>query len=364
VRDLLLNVLLFLPLGFALSRSGWPAGRTVAAGLALSALIETTQWLIPLGRFAILGDVLGNGAGAFLGAVAGSIAWRSITPSWPGFSVALIAWTSSCLLGAWSLGLAPLRGEVLHGQWSRKFGDTERFGGTVLAARMAGVAIHDWEVEDTTPLNLAFAEGYYDLELLLRGVPPSRAWAQVFGFTDGEATPNVEVALVGCRLRLQSKVNGTRLRLGTLLVQVDGGCVEDSSVVTPLRGTLTPREARLELAGGTGAGRVIRASLTPAGLWRLLMPFASLLRFQQLWEFGWLFGWAAIAGATMPRPVRGIPWLGLMAGGCMLLVELAIALSWGRATPTWAEVTGAAAGGLLGATVTGFTRRVSRDVNA
>lgn len=70
--DLVLNLALFVPLGFLLDRIGggrvgpW---RILAIGLAASLLIETVQ-LFLLDRFSTVTDVLANGLGALVGALA------------------------------------------------------------------------------------------------------------------------------------------------------------------------------------------------------------------------------------------------------------------------------------------------------
>ncbi len=64
--DLLRNLILFAPLGAALSHVGYSATRCVALALLLSAGIETLQLWIP-GRFASPLDLLTNALGAALG---------------------------------------------------------------------------------------------------------------------------------------------------------------------------------------------------------------------------------------------------------------------------------------------------------
>lgn len=66
------NVLLFVPLGIVVATlvrrgSEWIA---VLAGVLASAAAEAAQWLLLPERFATLGDVLANGTGAAVGALA------------------------------------------------------------------------------------------------------------------------------------------------------------------------------------------------------------------------------------------------------------------------------------------------------
>ena len=61
------NILLFVPLGAALALRGWSTGRTAICGLALSAAIETAQWVAISGRTTSVDDMVLNTAGAALG---------------------------------------------------------------------------------------------------------------------------------------------------------------------------------------------------------------------------------------------------------------------------------------------------------
>jgi hypothetical protein len=64
--DIIVNVLLFIPLGAALRYAGLRPLLTVAAGLGLTAGIEVLQHVIP-GRYPSIWDVAANVAGAWLG---------------------------------------------------------------------------------------------------------------------------------------------------------------------------------------------------------------------------------------------------------------------------------------------------------
>jgi VanZ family protein len=95
--DLILNALLFLPLGMLLPlltrvRS---ARRVTLIGLALSFAIETTQLIldvtVSVGRVADINDLLGDTVGAFIGYVALRLSTR--TPALARLA-AVLAWTA------------------------------------------------------------------------------------------------------------------------------------------------------------------------------------------------------------------------------------------------------------------------------
>jgi glycopeptide antibiotics resistance protein len=61
------NILLFVPLGAALSLRGLSIGKTAGYGFLLSVAVEGLQWLVIPGRTTSLDDVLLNTLGAVLG---------------------------------------------------------------------------------------------------------------------------------------------------------------------------------------------------------------------------------------------------------------------------------------------------------
>jgi glycopeptide antibiotics resistance protein len=77
VQNLVLNVVLFVPLGIGmvLLRGRGVAVATVT-GIVVSLVVEALQFVLPLGRSVDVDDVLLNSAGALLGAVAAVAARR------------------------------------------------------------------------------------------------------------------------------------------------------------------------------------------------------------------------------------------------------------------------------------------------
>jgi glycopeptide antibiotics resistance protein len=76
LAEVVLNVLLFVPLGAALALRKVSVGRTVLAAVALSATVELAQLLVVSGRTTSVDDVLLNTAGAWIGH-AGLSSWRT-----------------------------------------------------------------------------------------------------------------------------------------------------------------------------------------------------------------------------------------------------------------------------------------------
>ena len=67
VADVLLNILLFFPLGVALHALGWPLRRTLLVVATISTSIEVIQGNYLIGRDSCIGDVLSNTTGGIVG---------------------------------------------------------------------------------------------------------------------------------------------------------------------------------------------------------------------------------------------------------------------------------------------------------
>lgn len=97
VSDLVLNLLLYAPLGVLLrltvsrlsGRHGWQIAYAASAVVLLSWMIESTQSLIP-GRYASIQDVLANALGGCVGVLLG----HRVNGAWRAGAFAIYRWTS------------------------------------------------------------------------------------------------------------------------------------------------------------------------------------------------------------------------------------------------------------------------------
>lgn len=83
-RNIGLNVALFVPfgLGLALWRR-WGLGRVLPVAVVVSTLVETIQFVLPLGRAADVDDVILNAVGAAIGALTVSLVRVVVGPPRP-----------------------------------------------------------------------------------------------------------------------------------------------------------------------------------------------------------------------------------------------------------------------------------------
>ena len=109
--DLLLNVLLFVPVGTGLGLYGLRFHRAALFALGCTCLIEAVQFLLVPGRYASFRDILANFAGALIGYLLGKN-WRVLVA--PSYSAArklaiagAIIWLGTQAFTAWAMGLSP-----------------------------------------------------------------------------------------------------------------------------------------------------------------------------------------------------------------------------------------------------------------
>jgi hypothetical protein len=158
----ILNVFLFMPLGFGLAFSGMRAKRAILAMCVLSALIETAQLLVIPGRYSTLGDVITNSVGGVLGFAIGLYAFTLLRPSLRGGVALSVAWAALWLsiqtLSAFGFSPAIPESEF-YGQLAPRLGYLEVFHGEVVRASIADAPVPAARFKDSRNVR----------ELLLRG---------------------------------------------------------------------------------------------------------------------------------------------------------------------------------------------------
>ena len=132
IADLILNVVLFLPLGAALAAAGVVPRRAMIITLAFSASIELTQFALP-GRSPTARDVFANAAGGWFGAVlmVRSHLWtrrgpHSVRLLWAATMFAVV----SVAAGGRLLRPEPTDSDY-YAQWAPKLGELEIWTGRV-----------------------------------------------------------------------------------------------------------------------------------------------------------------------------------------------------------------------------------------
>lgn len=140
--DMVVNVLLFVPLGFVLGRAGMRLSIVLGVGLLLSGGIEALQFFLP-GRAPTLRDVLTNALGCGLG---GLVAIHLHEWLAPGRRALVLLWGSvwGFLLAIGLTGalvqIEPPRGSYF-GLWVQRAGHLEHWTGTVTEIYVGGIPV-------------------------------------------------------------------------------------------------------------------------------------------------------------------------------------------------------------------------------
>lgn len=277
-RDILLNVLLFLPLGAALRWRGVARWRALVLGALLSAFVETMQATVVPGRDPTLGDIVSNSVGTAIGIALVDLAPLLLGPTrrWAERLAAAgaLAWALVAVGGA-VLTRPSTRPSPYFGQWQRKWPYTDRFTGTVLSFTINGSPIPDDRISDLMALR----------GVLLDDTVRVRA-AATLGDVPRRIAPIVSVAnrdlgtvmLIGQRdddvlLRLRVRASDLRLRSPELairdVVPRDAAARHDTLRVSA---DIVGDEVRWCAATSrTSACR--RALLGPASAWLFVSPF-------------------------------------------------------------------------------------------
>ena len=277
-RDILLNILLFLPLGAALRWRGVARWRVLLCGALLSAFVETMQATLVAGRDPTLGDIVSNTTGTALGIALFDLAPLLLWPTrrWSERLAAIgaLAWALVAVGGA-VLTRPSTRPSPYFGQWQRKWPYTDRFTGKVLTFTINGSPIPDDRISDLMALR----------GVLLDDTVRVRATATL-GEVPERIAPIVSVAnrdlgtvmLIGQRdddvlLRLRVQASDYRLRSPELtirnVVPRDGAARHDTLRISA---DIVGDEVRWCATTSRTSG-CRRALLGPASAWLFVSPF-------------------------------------------------------------------------------------------
>jgi len=363
--DVILNTLLFMPLGAALCAAGLRWRHAVLLSALTSLGVELLQFSVVGGRDASLSDLLTNTLGSALGA-GGMLHWRAMVV--PGRDTARLLSVSAAALATAVLAATaallqpsiPIMG--LWGQWAPpQHPAFEPYSGTLHAFEVEGIHVPYSLVPESEPLRQRLLDGDFDARLT---------------FTAGRPTRRISaIGRIGSRFQevLVVGANGTDLVFRTRLKARDWRVRAPSIALPralPAEGTPVVVEAGVarkhwyaRVLGADGAPLAARDVPFSVALgWTMLLPFEHPLQPRDAWWSAlWLAAlaipaafWAATEGDGR-RPAFGRWWVLSMG---MMAVALAMIPALARFAPAapheWAGLLG---GGVLGALLAAPLRR-------
>jgi hypothetical protein len=355
IADVLVNLLLFLPLGAALAAAGLRTSRCVFAGALLSAAVEFAQLFIP-GRDPSLGDVVFNTAGSGLGAVLVATAPYWLLPPRPQAvrlsRAAALAAAAVCYGTGWLLTPAPPHAQYVA-LWTPNLAHLEPYRGRVLDAMIGDVCIPVGPIANSAAVREALrsSEGFSLRVRAIAGPRPAAVGALVTVYDRQRR----EILLLGpdrddLVFRMRTRARAWRLdqpdiRLAHALRAVAPGDTLDITV-QGRHGRYAATVNASAVAGlgftvGSGWALLMYPEALPAWLKSLLSLawVAALWMPAGLWARtrgdGWVTGAALAAGllgAPAVTPLFATPFLQWAAGGLGALAGALARLAMERRT--------------------------------
>jgi hypothetical protein len=347
--DVVLNLILFMPLGLGVRLAGVRVPRAIAVAAAFSCTIELLQLTAIPGRDASLSDLITNTLGGGFGAGVATrlplllfpdrrVAWRLLLGGAVGWLLllGLSGWLLSPSYGDGELGSAWADGPA-----------PQVFTGRVLEVSRSGVVQPRAGIPpDSAELRQALREGRIALSARVVTGPGSgaRRWIYVIG---ENGWPRLDLSQQGRDLVLGLPAHSQRVLLGTPSVLLRGAFPGDTGREVTVHAEAANRVVRLA-AERAPVRREVTVALSPAMGWTLIAPFGLGLgpRVPLLTALG-LLGLTLPLGYWAGRHRRPGPAVLVLAA--TLAIGLGgIAAVGGFPPVAWSEWLGAGAGAAAG----------------
>lgn len=343
--DVLNNLLLFMPLGFALRRTGMGRTGVVALAALTTFGVETAQyWIVP-GRDASLSDVLTNTAGGAMGMLLADSLSLLLRPNRRALAILLtlaVVIPTGVLAGsAWLLRPAPPR-TLWYGQWAPDLGQYERFHGRILTASLGGRFMPQGPLGDSDTLP-------FELRATFVTGPAPPGLAPIVSVFDQYQRKVILLGQVERDLHFEARTRGESFHFRPLALALADALPAEPGDTFSAVGRYDGRTLRLEVSD-PGSSRERKLDVSPALGWALVTPWTgplgSLAR--MLTTFWLLILWMPLgfysAGSIRSRSRSS--GRTILAGIALLaaLVTTAITLLAGLPLNHWSEWVGATLG--------------------
>jgi hypothetical protein len=360
--DVILNLSLFVPLGFALYWLELPPARIAVIAFGCSSVIEFLQWSVVPGRDPSIRDILANGTGAVLAgwtALAVATVLRGDRPIYyrKALAVVLAAWSLQALVTGWALVPEAPAASVYYGQWGHVFPGTVPFRGKVLSARLNDMPIRDDSLPETPLIRESIARAGVALEVRVDSLPASPAEAQVFGLVTGPTRIiGLDIVRRGVLFQVRSRSSQLGLMRPALLVAQP---VSPVPGIFDIRAILQRGRMSVEVLAGNGLVKAQHWRLSATQGWALIVPRPFPASLLPLWSLGWILGFSVPAGVFAcgaAGSLRGALRAPLVVAAVMLLPLMLAAALFHCALPTPIDVLGIVGGCLAGVPVAHLLR--------
>ncbi|MGH7584793.1 MAG: VanZ family protein [Gemmatimonadales bacterium] len=325
--DVLLNVLLFAPLGIGLGLLGVRPGRAFLLAAALSLSVELLQLKVVAGRDASLSDLLTNSAGVLLGHRLGH-SWRGWVLPDPSTARRLVAaWAVTWL----ALGMgtaAALRPVPTHdrwyGQWAPELGHLEKFEGRVCAVRLGDIALPSWRLTDSVDWAQRLVSDTVRLRADANLGPATPGLAPIASIFDEHQREIMLLGQWGSDAVIRVRMTPSLLRLRPWAMRLPGGLAQPPGTPVSIEAGIEDR-AYVIRVHSEGATRARVLPFSPQWTWAALLPVdyafgretgvvTALWLAAMLSPLGWWAGRArgripVLAGVVLVAGIAGIRML-------------------------------------------------------
>ncbi len=365
LRDIILNIILFVPFGLGLGL--WlPALRAWLLSVLTTCTIEFVQYGWLLGRDASLRDILTNSLGGAIGV--------ALVSHWEGLllpdlarsrrlaAAAFALWAVTTAAGA-VLIRPVLPRSVYWGQWAPELGQFDRWQGTLREVEVGGVGMPEGRMTESEAFRERLLVDSVLVEATVITGPAPARFAPIASIFDSEQR---EIFVLGQRgrdlaFRIRTGFSAIELR-GQIAAMREAFSGEPGDTIE-VRGGVVNGEWVLGTRDHRG-DREVRLPFSAALAWSGLLPFPVPLDEQSLWLSGlWLAGLLLPAGYWLGRATaRAMPMV-ITVLGAALALELTTHLA-GLPLPAWFEWAGVVLGPLVGWAVGRTTPRAIGPVRS
>ncbi len=341
--DGIANILLFVPFGAALAYAGPRRVPPWLAALLLSTIIEATQaWVIP-GRDGSAADILTNGLGGALGALAVDAAASWIRPrAWRAVWAAAALGVLAVVTATGMLARPALPKSIYWGQWAARFGNMAWYEGRVTTATLGDAEIPDGRLARSARAREALLRGE-PLEARFIAGPPPAALAPIISIADDAHRTIVLVGAEGTTAELRVRRFAGALRLRQPHIVVDGAF---DALVAGRPAEVSVRREAPAWCLRVDARRWCRVGVSVGGGWRLIASGNSLpVSTGRVLDAAWVLALGVVAAFWAAGRAGTIGSVAVLVLACGVLPR-AVGLD-----PTgWHEWAAAVAGLWLGGT--------------
>ena len=273
--DILLNILLFVPLGLGLHLSGLSFWRAVLTCFVLSLSIETAQAFVVRGRDSTLSDVLTNTSGGAIGF------W---VPTWLAPSRRKAAWLAAVWGAIWlliqivsSYVFSPsLPASQYSGQIAQR-GARAMFHGEVDSARIGTIPIPNGAFADSRSIRQLLLSGS-TIVAFVRVTGATANFASIIRVADDKQRAIASIAEEGDRLVFSIRTGASNLRLREPAFGMPGVFAAARQPADSMAESLVLssrfNDGTVQLAAQTPSGhQELNVSPRAAQAWTVLVPF-------------------------------------------------------------------------------------------